>query len=315
MQMILFLMLSSSSSSSSSCSPFSSSSSSYFSSSPFSSPFPLLSLPLFFFFFLFIFFFFSFFILFLLLRLHLLPLIFLGLLLLPSSSLFSLDHTQWTATPGPRWSLCTRPWWSASRAPLLRWAQRWRRPWGPSKTLCSPPPPESRTESPDQLHLHPILFFFGLFFFSIYIKKICWMCLLDAHAVEVQAQEVLRDSSTLWWDKRGSSWCWRQARKVNADPRNASSTCSPTSSSPPPAHWLHFLVNAACVEIYLNKQKKKRPNKNKSLCFLIDPEKWTLGLLQTFLNSEDFMPADKSDCNIPCHVKPAVSGGRFMSAK
>ena len=66
---------------------------------------------------------------------------------------------QWTATRGPKWLPCTPHWWSALRAPRLRWAPPWRRPWGHLKTLCSHPSPESRTESPDQAHTH--LFFYN----------------------------------------------------------------------------------------------------------------------------------------------------------
>lgn len=66
---------------------------------------------------------------------------------------------QWMATHGLKWLPCTPHWWSALHAPRLRWAQPWRRPWGPLKTLCSLPSPESRTESPDQAHSQLFVFY------------------------------------------------------------------------------------------------------------------------------------------------------------
>lgn len=86
---------------------------------------------------------------------------------LPSSLLlfwYSLVYfLQWMATRGLRWSPCTPHWSSALRAHRLRWAQPWRRPWGPLKTLCSHPSPKSRTESPDQARSQPGIFLFSFF--------------------------------------------------------------------------------------------------------------------------------------------------------
>lgn len=88
---------------------------------------------------------------------------------LPSSLLFwySLIYfLQWMATRGLRWSPCTPHWSSALHAHRLRWAQPWRRPWGPLKTLCSHPSPKSRTESPDQARSQPGIFLFSFFWSS-----------------------------------------------------------------------------------------------------------------------------------------------------
>lgn len=86
---------------------------------------------------------------------------------LPSSLLLfwcSLVYfLQWMATRGLRWSPCTPHWSSALRAHRLRWAQPWRRPWVPLKTLCSHLSPKSRTESPDQARSQPGIFLFSFF--------------------------------------------------------------------------------------------------------------------------------------------------------
>lgn len=175
-------------------------------------------------------------------------------LLSPFFPCFSLNHAQWTATRGPRWSPCTLHWWSASHAPPLRWAQHWRMLWGPLKTLCSLHPQESRMESPDQLHLQPILFCFFLplfsFFFVFYKKRIV--------------------ECVFWMPALSKSWHKKSSKQINAVVRplrffifgihnkdkRLHWTSQPITIMQPhlflyhPTHWLHFLVNAGTQKGY-----------------------------------------------------------------
>lgn len=85
------------------------------------------------------------------------------LLCIPPLSLWDslVLRLQSTATRGLKWSPCTPRWWSALRAPRPRWARPWKRPWGPSKTLCSRPSLVSRTESRDQVNSQLFVSFYN----------------------------------------------------------------------------------------------------------------------------------------------------------
>lgn len=121
---------------------------------------------------------------------------------LPSSLLlfwYSLVYfLQWMATRGLRWSPYTPHWSSALRAHRLRWAQPWRRPWGPLKTLCSHPSPKSRTESPDQARSQP-----GIFLFSFFGLLSKWRNLEGVFSTRLDSTHALQKctdvNSTVTW--------------------------------------------------------------------------------------------------------------------
>lgn len=60
-----------------------------------------------------------------------------------------LPLPQWMGTCGLRWSRCTRRWWSASHARLLKWAPPSETLSGPSKTSCNRPSQKCRTANRD----------------------------------------------------------------------------------------------------------------------------------------------------------------------
>lgn len=147
-----------------------------------------------------------------------------GLLWLPHSTIYIVCLPfcsfvfllQWMTTRGLRWSACTPRWWSASRAPRLRWAPLWKRPWDPSKTSCSLPSLESRTERPEQVHSQPFLLVFFFFLNSTY------------------NEEILNVSIQLMCFKRARTWTlfephprWHEAtcRLPTSDPHRGLHSC------------------------------------------------------------------------------------------
>lgn len=147
------------------------------------------------------------------------------------------------------------------------------------------------------------------------------MCLLDARVVEMLAQinltrlihAAVRPARFLIFlmhsQDEGRHWplqpiIIKQPHLFLCHPTHTGCTsCSLQIATVSPLDWFLSQPYDGRVERYLNKNIKTEQ---------LILKKTILWLLQTFLNSGDFMPADKSDCNVPCHVCVTVSQGRLL---